>query len=66
MACVDFSVKLTGSAWQFVPATDVGNRRGIQFHEPHPSSDVTYSVAKRMGRRLSRVYGWHGDMFQLA
>lgn len=58
--------KLQGSAWQFVPTADVGNERGIQFHEPHPDSEITYVIAKRMGRRLGRVYGWRGDMFQLA
>jgi hypothetical protein len=58
--------KLQGSAWQFTPSADVGSLRGIQFHEPHPDSDITYVIAKRIGRRLGRVYGWHGDMFKLA
>lgn len=58
--------KLQGSAWQFVPTADVGNERGIQFHEPHPDNEITYVIAKRMGRRLGRVYGWRGDMFRLA
>ncbi|KAJ4991669.1 hypothetical protein SVAN01_02784 [Stagonosporopsis vannaccii] len=58
--------KLQGSAWQFMPTSDVGNGRGIQFHEPHPDSEITYVIAKRMGRRLGRVYGWHGRMFRLA
>ncbi|KAF2451689.1 hypothetical protein P171DRAFT_347641 [Karstenula rhodostoma CBS 690.94] len=58
--------KLQGSAWQFTPLgnTDVG--RSIQFHEPHPDSDIPYALARRFGRRLERVYGWTRDTFQLA
>lgn len=58
--------KLQGSAWQFIPLTDVGTKRSIQFHKPHPDSETTYVISKRMGRRLRRVYGWHGDTFALA
>ncbi|KAJ4350538.1 hypothetical protein N0V95_004644 [Ascochyta clinopodiicola] len=67
MVRIGFSAeKLQGSAWQFTPATDVGTERGIHFHEPHPDSDINYVIAKRIGRRLGRVYGWCGDTFQLA
>ncbi|CAA9958131.1 hypothetical protein PTMSG1_01704 [Pyrenophora teres f. maculata] len=54
--------KLQGSAWQFMPTSSVGVKRGIQFHEPHPDSDVPVTLARRFGRRLERVYGWCGDM----
>ncbi|RAH64209.1 uncharacterized protein BO66DRAFT_465035 [Aspergillus aculeatinus CBS 121060] len=38
----------------------------IQFHEPHPHGKLSYTAARRIGRRLTRAYGWHGDMFVLA
>ncbi|KAL1649351.1 hypothetical protein SLS61_006459 [Didymella pomorum] len=64
---IGFSVeRLQGSAWQFTPGPNISTERGIHFHAPHPDSDITYVIAKRMGRRLGRVYGWHGDTFQLA
>ncbi|KAK5942298.1 hypothetical protein PMZ80_004861 [Knufia obscura] len=57
--------KLYGSVWQFSPQSlDV--ERSIQFHEPHPSGKLAYRVARRLGRRLSRAYGWDGKMFVLA
>jgi hypothetical protein len=66
MARIGFAVeKLQGSAWQFTPGEALGVHRGIQFHEPHPDSDITYVMARRFGRRLERVYGWNGDSFQL-
>lgn len=65
MASAGFGAeKLYGSAWQFRPARlDV--ERGIQFHEPHPSGKLLFTVARRYGRRLSRAYGWFGGMFVL-
>ncbi|KAI4935546.1 uncharacterized protein J4E92_002837 [Alternaria infectoria] len=66
MARVGFSVeKLQGSAWQFAPGDALDADRNIQFHEPHPGSDIPYIMAKRFGRRLARVYGWSGDTFKL-
>ncbi|KAE9366427.1 hypothetical protein N431DRAFT_351887 [Stipitochalara longipes BDJ] len=56
--------KLYGSIWQFTP-TRVDVERSIQFHEPHPEVKIRFTVARRMGRRLMRAYGWHGAMFQL-
>ncbi|CAJ2502979.1 Uu.00g103730.m01.CDS01 [Anthostomella pinea] len=60
------AVKLYGSVWHFQPlGLDVN--RSIQFHEPHDhGSKITYTEARRFGRRLSRAYGWQGDTFQLA
>jgi hypothetical protein len=67
MARVGFAVeKLQGSAWQFTPGETSNAERNIQFHEPHPDSDVPYAMAKRFGRRLGRVYGWSIDTFKLA
>jgi hypothetical protein len=56
--------KLYGSIWQFTP-TKLDVERSIQFHEPHPAVKIRFQVARRMGRRLMRAYGWHGEMFEL-
>ncbi|KAK5653650.1 hypothetical protein OQA88_8680 [Cercophora sp. LCS_1] len=56
--------KLYGSAWQFERLDREGNAR-IQFHEPHPKSKVPFTVARRMGRRLTRAFGWTGATFVL-
>ena len=56
--------KLYGSIWQFTP-TKLDVERSIQFHEPHPAVKLRFQVARRMGRRLTRAYGWHGGMFEL-
>jgi hypothetical protein len=58
--------KLQGSAWQFTPHGNTIVERSIQFHEPHPDSDIPYAMARRFGRRLERVYGWTRDTFRLA
>jgi hypothetical protein len=55
--------KLHGSAWQFSP-TAIDLPRGIQFHEPHPNSEVPLVLARRYGARLARAYGWDGTMFR--
>ena len=47
--------KLFGSAWQFTPT---GSQWGIQFHEPHPVSKISFWNGRRIGRRLNRAYGW--------
>ncbi|OJJ95933.1 hypothetical protein ASPACDRAFT_35201 [Aspergillus aculeatus ATCC 16872] len=58
-------IQLYGSVWQFEP-TVFDLERSIQFHEPHPSGKMPYTMARRIGRRLNRAYGWHGGMFVLA
>jgi hypothetical protein len=65
MAATGFAPeKLYGSVWQFTPsALDV--ERSIQFHEPHPVGKIPFRNARRIGRRLSRAYGWHGAMFTI-
>ncbi|PCH02639.1 Hypothetical protein PENO1_036920 [Penicillium occitanis (nom. inval.)] len=64
MASTAFAVeKLYGSVWQFSPRnSDV--ERSIQFHEPHPIAKIPFRMARRIGRRLNRAYGWNGDMFK--
>lgn len=56
--------KLYGSIWQFTP-TNLDVERSIQFHEPHPVAKIRFPVARRIGRRLKRAYGWHSGMFEL-
>ncbi|KAL8897363.1 MAG: hypothetical protein Q9207_007249 [Kuettlingeria erythrocarpa] len=64
MASIGFSIKkLDGSAWIFAPADDEW-KQSIIFHEPHPSSKVPFQVARRIGRRLWRTYGWSSDNFR--
>lgn len=63
MGSAGFSIeKLYGSAWQFTP-TKLDVERAIQFHEPHPSEKIPFAWARRIGRRLSKTYGWYGGMF---
>ncbi|KAE8443360.1 hypothetical protein EG329_001918 [Mollisiaceae sp. DMI_Dod_QoI] len=65
MASTGFAAqKLYGSIWQFTP-TKLDVERSIQFHEPHPAVKIRFPVARRMGRRLMRAYGWYGGMFEL-
>ncbi|KAH8804452.1 hypothetical protein F5884DRAFT_796055 [Xylogone sp. PMI_703] len=56
--------KLYGSVWQFRP-TKLDVDRSIQFHEPHPHPKISFTSARRFGRRLNRAYGWFGGMFVL-
>lgn len=56
--------KLGGSAWHFRPSIDY-ERRSICFHEPHPQAKLPYWMARRVGRRLSRTYGWDHETFVL-
>ncbi|KAL9018873.1 MAG: hypothetical protein Q9185_003844 [Variospora sp. 1 TL-2023] len=64
MASVGFSIKkLDGSAWIFAPVDDKW-RQSIIFHEPHPSSKMSFQVARRFGRRLCRRYGWTSENFR--
>ncbi|KAK7750173.1 hypothetical protein SLS62_007924 [Diatrype stigma] len=55
--------KLYGSVWQFQKLAE--DQRKIQFHEPHPRGKIAFTIARRMGRRLSRAFGWAGDTFVL-
>lgn len=65
MIVTGFAVqKLYGSIWQFTP-TKLDVERSIQFHEPHPLAKIRFPVARRIGRRLTRAYGWHSGMFEL-
>jgi hypothetical protein len=65
MASTGFAAqKLYGSISQFTP-TNLDCERSIQFHEPHPEVKIRFTVARRMGRRLTRAYGWYGGMFEL-
>lgn len=63
MVSIGFAVQsLDGSASIFSPA-DGSLGRSIIFHEPHPMSKIPYLVAKRVGRRLNRAFGWRAENF---
>lgn len=55
--------KLYGSVWQFQKLAE--DQSKIQFHEPHPRGKIAFTIARRMGRRLSRAFGWAGGTFVL-
>ncbi|KAG7005727.1 hypothetical protein G7Y79_00018g045340 [Physcia stellaris] len=66
MASVGFTVqKLGGSAWIFAPTNDYFQRSFI-FHEPHPLPKIPYRIARRLGGRLNRAYGWTSETFERA
>lgn len=54
---------LQGSAWQFAPPAGLSVQRSICFHEPHPETKMSIVMARQMGRRLNRVYGWDRESF---
>ncbi|KAL8692924.1 MAG: hypothetical protein Q9218_002150 [Villophora microphyllina] len=62
---IGFAVQsLDGLAWMFSPTEKMGNLgRSIIFHEPHPASKIPYTMARRMGGRLARAFGWTGESF---
>ena len=39
------------------------DKRSITFHKPHPSTDMGTAILWRIGKRLSRRYGWEREMF---
>ncbi|KAK4234779.1 hypothetical protein C8A03DRAFT_46958 [Achaetomium macrosporum] len=55
---------LYGSVWHFQPS-QLDVERSIQFHEPHPVGKIPFPMARRIGRRRARAYGWFGGMFAL-
>ena len=55
--------KLYGSVWQFTPA-NLDVEQSIQFHEPHPHGKMSFTTARRFGRRLNRAYRWTWDIFK--
>ncbi|KAL8764002.1 MAG: hypothetical protein Q9184_000290 [Pyrenodesmia sp. 2 TL-2023] len=61
MVSIGFPVQsLDGSASVFSPA-DGSLSRSIIFHEPHPMSKIPYLVARWVGRRLNRTFGWTAE-----
>lgn len=61
--------KLYGSVRKFSPVSKEGEEntgadKSIQFHEPHPGVKISFNVARRMGRRLMRSFGWSSRMFE--
>lgn len=65
MKTTGFAIQtMYGSVWQFQPQRlDV--ETPIQFHGPHPTGKIAFWVARRIGRRLQRAYGWGEGGFVL-
>jgi len=61
--------KLYGCVWHFSP-THAHAKRSINVHGPHKdgkaADKLPYRVARSIGRRLNRAYGWDGSRFALA
>jgi hypothetical protein len=62
--------KLYGSVWIFKPLPPgvglVDLKRSIQFHEPinvRRGNKIDFLQVRRLGDRLKRAFGWHGDTF---
>ena len=63
MVSIGFAVQsLDGSASIFSPA-DGTFGKSIIIHEPHPMSKIPYLIARRIGRRLNRTFGWTAENF---
>ncbi|KAF2747089.1 hypothetical protein M011DRAFT_477543 [Sporormia fimetaria CBS 119925] len=70
---IGFSTAQTGgSVWSFepfaVPEEALGGvRNGVSYHAPQSENDpiVPRRMARHMGWRLSKEYGWTGEMFEL-
>jgi hypothetical protein len=61
MASAGFSFELLyGSVWRF---EHPHIKRSIEFHSPHPNSEVTLRRARYYGRLLGRVYGLDRSCF---
>jgi hypothetical protein len=65
--------KLYGSVWIFKPLPPgeglVDLKRSIQFHEPKDvrrGNKIDFLHVKRLGDRMKRAFGWHGDTFVCA
>jgi hypothetical protein len=59
--------KMYGSAWNFSPSGEqlaALSRQSMIFHEPHPVGKLDFTVARRMGRRLTRAYGLDAECFE--
>ncbi|KAK0236585.1 hypothetical protein EDD85DRAFT_577951 [Armillaria nabsnona] len=62
-AAINFrGTQLHGSVWRF----EHPDGRNINFHSPHPYPKCTFWQLRRMGRRLTRRFGWGAENFVLA
>ncbi|KAK0213695.1 hypothetical protein IW262DRAFT_1467028 [Armillaria fumosa] len=62
-AAINFrGTQLHGSVWRF----EHPDGRNINFHLPHPHPKYTFWQLRRMGRRLTRRFGWGAENFVLA
>ncbi|KAI1079729.1 hypothetical protein F5B20DRAFT_580886 [Whalleya microplaca] len=67
MTSIGFTAKnLQGSAWQFVPTDKLQDHvcESIHVHRPHPSPKIPYLIARAIGRRMNRKWGWSIETFE--
>ncbi len=58
------ALQLYASVWSFKPVT-VDVKQSFRFHQLHPESKIPYIIARRLGRKLNRTYGWSLETFVL-
>jgi hypothetical protein len=54
-----------GSAVIFENLLQVDGYSKIIFHKPHPTSKIDPIMLHSMGRRMTKWFGWHRDLFVL-
>ncbi|OCL11600.1 hypothetical protein AOQ84DRAFT_268717, partial [Glonium stellatum] len=68
MADVGFSAtNSSGSAVDFEKKddSDAGHAGKIVFHKPHPASKIHPVMLRSMGKRMTKWFGWHRELFAL-
>ncbi|KAH7347635.1 hypothetical protein B0T11DRAFT_143287 [Plectosphaerella cucumerina] len=61
MSAARFSAeRIYGSTWLF---RREGDEAAIQILEPHPAGKMSAVMARQIGRRMKRMYGWERGMF---
>jgi len=54
-----------GSAVIFEKSSDSGQGGRIIFHKPHPVEKIDPIMFRSMGKRMTKWFGWHRDLFVL-
>ncbi|KAK4149724.1 hypothetical protein C8A00DRAFT_18631 [Chaetomidium leptoderma] len=68
MAAIGFATtRLFGSAWAFTPTGEeitLLSAQSIAIHMPHPGAKLRFEAARRIGRRLTRIYRLDASSFE--
>jgi len=65
MTAIGFKItSLRGSVWNFQPPP-AWKANSINFHSPHPKKGYSYTIARRIGKRLAMKYGLELSQFSL-